>query len=386
MSRLRSTSGYALLAALVITCLAGVFAATCVAAVSARLEVIASDAAHDRAMTTSSQALDDVSLRLRRSPSAVEGSCQAVPANHDDPAWVAEWAPLLTAAAGEFPEVAVDLEASAGSAHTRLSAIAELRSESCAQGIVVAGDAELQAPVSVTGSGVYCGGSLRGREWLLFGDGAGGPAGVSSSADGVHPDRWPVAGVHAAGGIWAAGNEVHEPDQIAPSATDTDTHTGEAGVSQLTAPPSADLLCFVREHAEAPGDALSDGVLDLEKLPDRAGSGGQEAEGSGYAVFVPASDTGALSVVGERAASACPLTLMVEGDVQVGWPGQETSMSGALVVLGTLHVSGALRLQGHLYAHTLFIDARADLVTPPDWRRRPLAGLAAPTIVSLAGP
>jgi len=387
MGRLRASNGYALLAALVITSLAGVFAATCVSAIGARLDVAAADAGGVRARAALSRGLDDVCYRLRRSPSTREGSYRAAPANREDEVWEAVWTSLPTTAAEGFPQVGVELEASAGSAGARLSTVIELRAEACAQGIVVAEDAELRAPVEVTGSGVYCGGSVRGREWLGFGDGAEAPAGATPAVDGVHGDRWPVAGVHAAGGIWAAGEEIHQGAPAELWAADTDTHTGETGVPVMTGSPAADLVCFVREQAVAPGEALSDDVLDLERLPDHAsGPGAVETGGGGYVVLVRPVEAAAVRIVGERAAGACPLTLVVDGDAQVGCPGRETRVEGALIVLGALDVSGPLRLEGHLQARSLCIQASAHLVTPADWRQHPQPGLAVPTIVSLAGP
>jgi hypothetical protein len=387
MSRLCSSNGYALLAALVITCLAGVFSATCVAAVGARFDIAAADSGGVRAQAALSRGLDDVCSRLRRSPSATEGSYRGALANPDGDAWVAAWTGLTRTSTEGFPQVGVELQASAGSARARLSAVIELRAQACAQGVVVAEDAELRAPVQVAGSGFYCGGSVRGREWLRFGDGTEPAAGATPAADGVHGDLWPVAAVHAAGGIWATGVEIHEDPSAEPWAADTDTHTGETGVSAMTRPPAADIMCFLGEQAVAPGEALSDGVLDLEKLPDHAsGAAASETDGGGYAVLVRPLEAAALRIIGERAAGSCPLTLVVDGDAQVGCPGRETRVEGTLIVLGALDIAGSLRLEGHLSARSLCVHAPADLVVPTDWRRHPHSGLAVPTIVALAGP
>jgi len=385
MGRLRASDGFALLAALVITCLAGVFAATCVCAIGARMDVASADDGAGRAQAALQRGLDDVCFRLRRSPSARNGAFRAVPANQEAAAWKAVWSSLPTTSAEDFTQVSVDLEASAGSACARLSTVIELRPEACARGIVVSGDAELRAPVDVTGSGVYCGGSVRGREWLRFGDDAETSAGATSAVDGVHGDRWPVAGVHAAGGIWASGAEIHQSASADRWPADTDTHTGETGLAALTDPPDADLVCFIREQAVAPGEALSDDVLDLAKLPDDpSGTGSTETGEGGYMVFVCPVD-GPVHIIGERTDSACPLTLVVNGDAQVGYTGCVTRLGGALIVLGALDVTGPLWLDGHLQARSLRICAPAHLVTSADWRLYPEAGLAAPTIVSQTG-
>jgi hypothetical protein len=386
MVRRCASDGFALLAALVITCLAGVFAATCVCAIGARIDVNEADAGAVSARATLQRGLDDVCARLRTSPSAREGELQAVPVDHGDAAWHAVWTSLPTTVADGLPQVHVDLEANARGAGTRLSAVIELRAEVCAQGIEISEDAELRAPVDVTGSGVYCGGSVRGREWLRFGDDAETPAGAAPAVDGVHGDRWPVAGVHAAGGIWAAGEEIHQSASADPWSADSDTHTGETGIAALAEPPSAELVCFLRERTIAPGEALSDDVLDLSKLPDGPpGAESADAAGNGRIVVVrPVGDI--LHIIGERAAGAGPLTLVVDGDAQAGYTGGETGMDGALIVLGALDVSGELWLNGHLQARSLCVRAPAHLVTPADWRQHPEAGLAVPTIVSQAGP
>jgi hypothetical protein len=386
MGRLRASDGFALLFALVITCLAGVFAATCVCAIGARLDVSAADAGALRAQAALQQGLDDVSSRLRKSPCSRSGAYRAAPVDREDEAWEAVWTSLPTIAADDFPQVSLDLKASAGSACARLSAVIELRAESCAQGVVVSEDAEFRAPVDVTGSGIYCGGSVRGREWLRFGADAETHAGASPAVDCVHNDRWPVAGVHAAGGIWAAGEEIHQSGPPDLWSADTDTHTGETGLAALTDPPRADLVCFMRERAAAPGEALRDDVLDLAKLPDEPSEQeSAESGGAGYIVFVRPVD-GIVRIIGERTAGACPLTLVVDGDAQVGSAGCETRTDGALIVLGALDVSGPLWLDGHLQARSLSIRASAHLVTPTGWRQHPEAGLAVPTIVSQEGP
>jgi hypothetical protein len=93
-----------------------------------------------------------------------------------------------------------------------------------------------------------------------------------------------------------------------------------------------------------------------------------------------------LHIIGERAAGACPLTLVVDGDAEAGYTGGGTRMDGVLIVLGALDVSGELWLNGHLQARSLCVRAPAHLVTLADWRQHPEAGLAVPTIVSQAGP
>src|SRR5450830_846122 len=148
-----------------------------------------------------------------------------------------------------WPAAAVQVEGSCGDARKTLSAVLQLRAEPVPQGLVAAGDVELQAPLRVAGSGLYCGGCLRGREWLELGS--------LDPADGVHGDVWPQAGLHTLGGVWSAGEEIHAgPEAGAEYPYDTDMHTGDNEVSRFVAPPDASLLIALRDDAVAPGAAL----------------------------------------------------------------------------------------------------------------------------------
>ena len=176
-----SQRGYALLAALVVTALAAVFAAAAVAAVSARQSIVVADVANARAQAGVKQALARVCLELRRHPAALEGELSSSGVSPGDATWQASWVAADGGAGMLWPAAAVQVEGSCGDARKTLSAVLQLRAEPVPQGLVAGGDVELQAPLRVTGSGLYCGGCLRGREWLEFGS--------LDPADGVHGGR-----------------------------------------------------------------------------------------------------------------------------------------------------------------------------------------------------
>jgi hypothetical protein len=375
-----SQHGYALLAALVVTALAAVFAAAAVAAVSARQSIVGADVASVRAQSEVKQALARVCLELRRHPAALEGEITSPATTAGDVAWRASWVPADARAGIVWPAVAVQVEGSCGYARKRLSAVLQLRAEPVPQGLVTAGDVELQAPLRVAGSGLYCGGCMRGREWLEFG--------ILASADGVHGDAWPLAGVHAQGGVWAAGEEVHAGlGAGGESPNDTDMHTGDNEVSRFVASPDAAFLVASRDAAVAPGAALHDGVLDLALLPlSRPPSAGTGPGGDGYVVVAAVAEGTALRLTGTRPPGACPIVLVVEGDAALGEPGVPAAFDGALLVLGSLRVCGPSVLGGHLFARDLLVSAPLTVEVAGDWRLRQLAGLVSPVVVSLDGP
>ena len=375
-----SQRGYALLAALVVTALAAVFAAAAVAAVSARQSIVGADVANARAQAGVKEALARVCLELRRHPAALEGELSSSAVSPGDATWQASWVAADGGAGMLWPAAAVQVEGSCGDARKTLSAVLQLRAAPVPQGLVAGGDVELQAPLRVTGSGLYCGGCLRGREWLELGS--------PDAADGVHGDVWPQAGAHALGGVWSAGEEIHAgPEAGGKHPYDTDMHTGDNEVSPFVAPPDASLLIALRDAAVAPGAALQDGALDLARLPlsRPLGSGAGSGE-DGYVVVATAAEGAELRLVGARPPGACPIVLVVEGDVAMGEAGIQTAFDGALLVLGSLRVRGPSALSGHLFAGDLLVSAPLSVELAGDWRMRQLAGLVSPVLVSLDGP
>ena len=375
-----SQRGYALLAALVVTALAAGFAAAAVAAVSARQSIVGADVANVRAQAGVKQALARVCLELRRHPAALEGALSSSGVAAGDAAWQASWVAADPGAGMVWPGVTVQIEGSCGAARKRLSAVLQLRAEPVPQGLATARDVELQAPLRVTGSGLYCGGCLRGREWLEFG--------TLEPVDGVHGDMWPLAGVHALGGVWAAGEEIHAgPGVGAEYPFDTDMDTGDNEVSRFVAPPDTPLLIALRDAAVDPGAALHDGILDLSQLPLSPPPGsGAGAWDDGYVVVASAAEGAELRLTGARPPGACTVVLVVRGDAVLGEPGVPTAFDGALLVLGGLRVCGLSALGGHLFARDLLVSAPLSVELAGDWRLRQLAGLVSAILESLDGP
>ena len=135
-----SQRGYALLAALVVTALAVVFAAAAVAAVSARQSIVVADVANVRAQAATRQALARVCLELRRHPAALQGELSSLGVSAADATWRASWVAADQGAGVSWPTVAVRIEGSYGAARRTLSAVLQLRAEAVPQGLSVGAD------------------------------------------------------------------------------------------------------------------------------------------------------------------------------------------------------------------------------------------------------
>lgn len=375
--------GFAMLAALVIMTLAGVFAAACVAAVSARQHVSRADHAGQAADEAAHEVLTRLCLRLWRSPAqqwwSASGRCVAA----DSAAWEALCAPVVSDVNPMWPRVSLETEVTTPAAARRLKAVVELEALPQAQGVVVAHDVEAQAPLTIQGGGLYSGGSVRGREWIAFAADGGGAA---SPVDGVHGDVWPTAAVHALGGVWASGAEIHAGGTPDPRfASDTDVHTGAGVVAALTREPDLTTLAALQEMTVPPAGALVGGVLDLAQLPlASAGLAGssEEADG-GYVVVVPPQGDTATLVVGARCPGGCPIVLVLEGDAVLGRAGTETRLDGAVVACRDLEIAGPATVTGHLYAAGMTVAAPLSITTPAAWRSHPLPGLVQPVVIAL---
>lgn len=384
MRRTRGEKGYALLAALLITALAAVFASACVAAVSARQHVTRADHAGAAADEALRQVISQACLDLWRFPSRRSWTASGQSPTLDLATWEARCSPAAPTAEATWPLVQLDVQVTTPAAARHLAATIELQAEPQAQGVVVAHDLEARAPVGITGGGLYCGGSVRGREWISFGDAEGASA-SASAVDDVHGDLWPSAAAHALGGLWAAGQEIHAsgPPE-ARYASDTDAHTGSGAVAALTQEPDLATLAALAEVGVPPAGALVDGVLDLARLPLSSPAAGGSGTGTEpFVVVVPPQGQTGIVVVGARSPGACPLVLVLEGDAVLGRFGDETRLEGAVIACRSLDVSGPASLTGHLFTANMTVTAPLNVTTPPDWRMQPLPGLVHPVIVAV---
>jgi hypothetical protein len=375
MSRRRSSGGYAMLAALLVGVLAAAFALVVVGAVHAVQSVEGADAAARRATAAEGPALAALARSLRWRPSALSGAGEG-----GDPrtvgAWRVSWTPEPAVAGDAWPRVAAQVVTSAGRARHRDDLVFDLRSESWAIGVTCAADADIAAPLTVCGSGVYLGGCLRGRENVAFVAGAG----TGSPADDVRGDLFPAAAVHGGAGIFARGVEIHEdPSVLGEFPDDSDRHAGRSVPETWLAGPAVEFLLAAAVEAATPGRALRGGVLRLDQLTS-AGSG--ELTG-GRCLLLPQTDE--VVIEGSPPADAGRLLVIATGDAVLGSPGETVRLSGGIVVGGCLEVRGPLVLDGTLHAGSLRVEAPTDIHVASTWRETPLAGATLPTLVAHGG-
>jgi hypothetical protein len=268
-----------------------------------------------------------------------------------------------------WPRFILQLRAREGGYESAENVLVELRQVAPPGGVSVAGDVEVVAPLDLRGSGVYAGGSLEGRQYVTFGPRAQDANDLQGPPDDARPERWAVAGVHCGGGIFRQGVDIHAGGGPPPPA-DTDVHDGGLPTGTVLFPDEA-VLTDISTHAVAPGVALEQGVLHLENLPGVAtasGPGPWSASGCADLVVAVSAPDGGLIVCGERPRDACPLTLLVDGDVTVGGADDANGFEGSFIVNGTLTVQGPLHLRGHVAARRLVVDAPTSVETPWGWR------------------
>ena len=388
---MRGQHGFAMLGALLIAALAALFAALALTAALASTDVAAADGSRTRALAAARSGLDQALhlLQWRLIPSS--GSREVVAPSED----------------GSGPSVPVDIEqrsgaeyghpevgdlvvrllasTSVGRAQASAGSVVALCPEALPVGLSVAEDLDAQADVLVEGSGVYAGGSVRGRESISFTASAGAPlvlddSGTPRPPDLVHGSRWPIAAVHAGGAIVPA-----------PQAEDSDVNIDPADVASLVAPPNAPWLAAASAHALDPGAALDGDILHLDRLPPSFPTGepaaaeaaGYAAPSEGYLIVVDASGIdGGLVVTGQRDPLSVPVTVVVIGDAVLGVASSDTAFRGALVVTGALEVAGPAALTGHLACRRLLVRAPLTLTVPLDWREHPPLGSAEPRLLA----
>ena len=233
-------------------------------------------------------------------------------------------------------------------------------------GVTCVADAEVAAPLVVTGSGVYVGRmpAAAGRTSASSqGAGAVTPAGVP--ADGVRGDVFPAAAVHGGAGIFARGVEIHDAPCPGEFPDDTDRHAGRAGARRVAERGlRREFLLAAEAEATLPGPALDRRAPAARR--DRAGDGQTSSPAGGVFSCPPADE---VVIEGSPPAEAGRLLVVVRGDAVLGRPGETLALSGGLVVCGRLARRVGLRpSRARLHARSLSIDA------PHEHRRA--AGLA----------
>ena len=378
VARQGGQQGYALLSALLIISIALLSSATLVAAVLSSTTIATDDAASARAADAADAGVADALDRLRwgwcsLDPAAPPVSLGHVPyAGGSYTATVtmlphADSGALLDGAspvgADDPAVIACSIDASGfwGQARRAVHVVALATPDGLPRGLVVGAEAALEAPTVLQGCGLYAGGDVRGREWLTFVP----PVAVQpggGAADLAYGRLYPLAGAHADGQVFSQGVDEHA-GSAAPAA-DTDADSGVAPPAGIVAAPAGAVIGELAGHASDVTAALGPPGLDLALLdrfaPPPFGEPLLPAGGRVY--VVPVAPSTPLDLFGSRetAPQACPVTLIVLGDCVAcaGPNGQDPpTLSGALIVTGTLTVDAPLSLAGSLYAGRLVVRA-----------------------------
>ena len=363
-----------MLAVLLIMVLAATFALVVVGAVHSVQMVEGADAAGWRAAAAEGGALAAVVRSLRWHPFGTTGAAQGGDAASAE-SWQVSWAPAPPVAGAGWPRVSARVVTAAGRASHRDDLVLELRSEPWAMGVTCVADAELTAPLTVTGSGVYVGGSLRGRENVGFVQGAGPLTPAGAPADHVRGEVFPAAAVHGGAGIFARGVEIHDDTSSGEFPDDTDRHAGVPVPEEWLGGVSPEFLLAAETEAMPPGQALTDGRLRLDEIPPATA----DDLAGGRCLLLPTVDE--VAIEGSPSAGVGRLLVVVRGDAVLGRPGETLTLSGGIVVSGHLAVRGPVAIYGGVHAGSLSVDAPVSIVTQPTWRGSPLAGAASPTLV-----
>ena len=378
LARQGGQQGYALLAALRIIAIALLASATLVAAAVSSTASATDDAASARAADAADAGVADALARLRwgwcsLDPAPSSASLGPVPyaggsytvtittlAGDDSTALLDGASPV----GSDDPGVVVcriDASGVWGQARRAVQAVVLATPDGLPRGVVVGGDAALEAPTVLQGCGLYAGGDVGGREWLT----AVAPLAaqpVAGVPDLAYGGLYPLAAAHADGHILSRGVDEHAGSG-APAA-DTDADSGVAPPATIVAAPTSAVVGELAVHASSATAALSSSGLDLALL-DRAAPplvGEPSLPAGGRVYVVPAGPSAPLDLFGCRATApqACPATVVVLGDCVAcaGPDGQQPpTLGGALIVTGTLTVDAPLQLDGSLYAGHLVVRA-----------------------------
>ena len=210
------------------------------------------------------------------------------------------------AATSPWPRRRVRIVATSSTAQRVGLASVEVRVEDWAVGVSCERDVDVAAPLAVSGSGLYVGGCLRGRENVSFGVGDAGVTADGRPVDGARGDECAVAAAHAGAGIFAGGAEVHDPP-LGAYAEDGDPHSGVATLPAWVAGPSPGFLAAAEARGTPAGAALHDGSLHL----DAFGAAEPAQMVSGRCVFVAALDE--VTIEGVAGEDVGPLLIIVHG-------------------------------------------------------------------------
>jgi hypothetical protein len=375
MTRRGPSAGYALLAVLLLVVLAAIFVLVVVGAVHALQVVQTADAQAGRAATLETEGVAEVLGHLRWAPLQTTGSLSgAEPVRREQ--WTADWESAPPVVSSAWPRRRLRVVASASSARRTRTATIELRTEEWAVGVSCEHDAEIDAPLSITGAGLYIGGALRGREHVGFMPGDAGVTSEGRPVDGARGDGSFVAAAHSVAGIFAEGAERHETEP-AGFPDDGDQHAGMAAPASWVAGPSPQVLAAAAGEGQSPGVAWAAGTLRL----DAVGPADPSQALSGRCLVVPSGDEAIIE--GCAPADAGPLLVVVPGDAVIGQPGERVVLRGGIVVCGRLRVRGELVLDGPLHAGSLVVSADTAVTVPAGWRDRPLPGAARPVVVEV---
>ena len=305
-------------------------------------------------------------------PADVSGALEGGDENQNE-AWSATWEPAPPDGSSPWSRRRVRVSAAHGGSRRRDDITVECRAEEWATGVACTGDAEFAAPFLVAGSGVYVGGCVRGREHVAFVAGAAGTTTSGEPADCCRGVDAPAA-VHAVAGIFWDGIEVHDP-RLPLRIRTTATGTRASKCRPRGCPgPRQEFLVAASELAEAPGAALSGGVLRLDEVTPATSEGLL----AGRCLLLPRG--GEVCIEGEAPVEAGALLIVVQGDGVVGQPGESVLLRGALVVCGRLTVRGDFRLEGSLHAGSLEAGSPVSITIEPHWRDRLLPGAVRPVV------
>jgi hypothetical protein len=370
VSKRRSQGGFVLLAVLALAAASFVAAGAAAVLASEVAATTAADLAGAGADAAARAGLAAAAEELRWGSSLPTGPLLSFTGSFGAAAYdVVITADLAAAAPGSGQTFVANVTGRCGSARRQVTARLLVQPSALAAGCAVAGDCIVEAPTQITGSGLYVGGTVTGRQLITFGEaGAAGPA-----LDTVHPDLWLLAAVHAGGGIFV--DRVGEEHEVGlPAGSDSDVHAGTPPPAAATAMPPAEVLADLHAHEIDPGAALRDDELHLDKLPlAPADATGRPARG--VVIFVaPANAADCVSISGQGVPGSNPVTIIVDGNARVvGSDGTGVSFSGALVVTGEATVEAPLNVQGCVFAGGLHVRAPFTVTLPLAWPR------AAPT-------